>query len=46
MTITGLEVFDSTVHKTNSWLVARAVFYLLSHRVTRGEIEDLRSLWP
>jgi uncharacterized protein (DUF2267 family) len=35
-------------------VVARAVFYLLSHRVTQGEIEDvkhvlpeeLRSLWP
>jgi uncharacterized protein (DUF2267 family) len=34
--------------------VARAVFYLLSHRVSQGEIEDikhilpaeLRSLWP
>ncbi len=76
MSMTGLDVFDTTLQKTHLWLneimtelgwednrnderidreeVVRAVFCVLSRRITEGEISDvkhllptaLRELWP
>ena len=49
MSVTGLDTFDTTVHKTNAWLnelALRAILHALRDRITVEEVAQLGAQLP
>ncbi len=47
MSATDVEVFETTLQKTHSWLKEiMAVFRVLGRRISEGEIQDIKDILP